>query len=209
MKELVTGAGELGLFESHLHDTWKEIEEQGMDTCQSSHSSSSENFDSDKDVFEVVDVDSEKDRDAREEAGYEGMRLLLGTQNEETNGQITKSGLLGAKRQVSGTHVQSTKSRVLSVMASQELERDEETKSVSQSVQIGKVGVTWDEIKSAGGIMKLKLIKRESIGEKKLVEDIGERTTARRKGIQRELHNLNFNINYEKGGTEAGPRGDL
>ena len=95
-------------------------------------------------------------------------------------------------------------------MASQELERDEETKSVSQSVQIGKVGVTWDEIKSAGGIMNLKLIKRESIGEKKkLAEDIGERTTVRRKGIQRELHNLNFNINYEKGGTEAGPRGDL
>ena len=51
VKELVTGAGEPGLFESHLHDTWKEIEEQGMDTCQSSYLSSSENSDSDKDIF--------------------------------------------------------------------------------------------------------------------------------------------------------------
>ena len=102
-------------------------------------------------------------------------------------------------------------------MHSQELEMDiqptcegnlnEVTKGTLQSIQIGKVGVTWEEIQSARGILNLELIKRGSIDDTKLVEDKGDRSTTRRKGIERKLHNLNFNINYEKGRTEMGNRG--
>ena len=36
----------------------------------------------------------------------------------------------------------------------------------------------------------------------------GDRSNVRRKGIEKELRNLNFNINYEKGSVELGPSGD-
>ena len=75
-------------------------------------------------------------------------------------------------------------------------------------MQIGKIGVTWEEIKSAGGILNVELIEKESLDDTKMVEDKGDRSTAYRKGIERELHNLNFNINYEKGKAVMGLSGD-
>ena len=62
--ELANEVGNMGLLESHFHDTWKGSNEQCIDSCHSSNMSSSENFALDEEVFEVVDVDSEKERDA-------------------------------------------------------------------------------------------------------------------------------------------------
>ena len=132
------------------------------------------------------------------------MRLLLGVQDGETNAQTTIDQTWDNKRQVLGTQVQKTEPSETRIMDSQELvmgpkptcesDLNEETEGTLQTVQIGKIGVTWEEIKAAGGILNLELIKKGSIGDNKLTDDIGDKTSSRRKGIQRELHNLNFNI---------------
>ena len=70
--------------------------------------------------------------------------------------------------------------------------------------QIGKVGITWEEIKNAGKSLNIEVIEQELMGDIKQVEGKGDRSTSRRKGIERELHNLNFNINYDSGRTEKG-----
>ena len=74
--------------------------------------------------------------------------------------------------------------------------------------QIRKVGVIWEEIRNARKLLNLELIEKEAIEVTNLVKDKGERSTACRKGIEKELHNLNFNINYEKGKAEMGLSGD-
>ena len=193
-KWLAKGKGQMRPLERHFQDNWKELEEQFIDSCQSSFTSSSENFESDKEAFEIEEVDSDKEREAGEEEGYVGMRLLLGTQDMEATETRETRILDSQELDFDG---QSTYERKL----------DEVTKGPLQSVQIGKVGVTWDEIQRAGGILNLKLIERGSFDATKSVEDKGERSTTRRRGIERELHNLNFNINYEKGSTERGLSG--
>lgn len=60
------------------------------------------------------------------------------------------------------------------------------------------------EIRNAGQVLNLELLGKESVEGIILVRDKGERSTTRRKGIERELRNLSFNINYEKGKTEMG-----
>lgn len=72
------GKGVMNPSEQYFPDNWQGLEEKLMDPCQSTYSSSSENCESDKEAFEVEDVDYEKDREMREEESYEGLRLLLG-----------------------------------------------------------------------------------------------------------------------------------
>ena len=75
-------------------------------------------------------------------------------------------------------------------------------------MKIGKFGVTREEIKNAAGTLNIELIEKDAIDVTNLAEDKGERSIARRKGIEKELHNLNFNINYEKRSVEMGIDGD-
>ena len=211
------GKGEIGPLENFIHDNWQGLEEQFIDSCQTTYTSS-ENYESDKEVFEIEEVDFEKDRELGEEEGYERLRLLLGEKTTEVNVQSTSNGELVDKLNVLGNPVQLTENRDIRQMGLKELERDvqpiyegdmvDKTKGSVQGVQIGKVGVIWEEIRSVGKLLNLELIDKEAIEVSNLVEDKGERSIARRKGIERELHNLNFNINYEKGKAKMGLSSD-
>ena len=79
-REKVSGKRKVGKrsIENFVHVDWQGIEEQHLDSSQSTDNSSSENLESDNEVFEIEDMDSEKEREEGEEAGFEGMRCLLG-----------------------------------------------------------------------------------------------------------------------------------
>ena len=74
---------------NYFHVNWQGLEDQFIESCQSTYSSSSENFDYDKEAFKIEEADSDMDREARGEESYEGIRLLLGAQATELNVQST------------------------------------------------------------------------------------------------------------------------
>lgn len=81
-KQLALAKGNIGksITEDHNINDWQGLEEQHVVSSQSSYSSSSENSESDNEAFDLEDVDTEKKKAAGEEAGYEGVRCLLGSQ---------------------------------------------------------------------------------------------------------------------------------
>ena len=109
--------------ENFIHDNWQRLEEQFIDSCQSTYTSS-EKYESDKEVFEIEEVDSKKDREVGEEEGYEGMRLLMGEKATEVNVQSTSNGELVDKLNVLGIPIQVTKNRDIRQKGLKELERD-------------------------------------------------------------------------------------
>ena len=200
-----------------VQDDWQGIEEQHPDSCQSTYNSSSENLESDNEVFKIEDVKSEKDREEGEEADYEGMRCLMGSQVLELNVQPTNEGDMVDTLEDLGNPIELIENGDKRLLGSQELEMDSQpikrgnmtdrTKALAQDLKIGKFGVTWEEIKNAAGTLNIELIEKV-IDVTNLVEDKGDRSIARRKTIDRELHNLNFNINYDKRKMEMGIGGD-
>ena len=57
----------------------------------------------------------------------------------------------------------------------------DKTKGSVQGVQIGNVGVIWEEIISVGKLLNLELIEKESFEGTILVQDKGERSSTCRK----------------------------
>ena len=78
--------------ENYPSEFWQGFEEKITDPSQTTDTSSSENFDSDSEGLQVEEVDSDKEREAREEDGFEGMRFLLGSQEMELKVQSTFNG---------------------------------------------------------------------------------------------------------------------
>ena len=218
--EKLSAKGKVGKrsIENFVHQDWQGIEEQHLDSSQSTYNSSSENMESDNEVFEIVDIESEKDREEGEEAGFEAMRCLMGSQVSKFNGQSTNEENMGDIPEDVGNHIKLTKNRDKRPLGSQELEMDgqpvkegnliDNTKALAQHLKIGNFGVTWEEIKNAAGTLNIELIEKEAKAVTSLMEDNGDKSTRRRKGIERELHNLNFNISYERKRTEMGIDGD-
>lgn len=69
--------------------------------------------------------------------------------------------------------------------------------------KIGEASFTWAEVKEALHSIKVDLVSRNT--GLRDGEDGGKTTgTGRRKGGARELHNLLFNMNYDRGGKEHG-----
>ena len=68
--------------------------------------------------------------------------------------------------------------------------------------------VSWQEIKDALGSLNIELSKKVPFNFTKLNEEKGGRSTARRKGGIRELHNLKSTVNYDKGRVDKGINGD-
>ena len=93
--------------ENYIHDYWQGLEEQFIDSYQSKYTSSFEKYESDKEAFEIEEVDCEKEREVGEEEGYEGKRLLLGEKAMEVKvQQSTRNGELVDKMNVLGNPVQ-------------------------------------------------------------------------------------------------------
>ena len=109
--------------ENYNHDYWQGLEEQFVDSCQSTYTSSSENYESDKEVFKIEDVDSEKEREAGIEEGYEGLRILLGEKSMEVKVQSTVKGDLADKLNVVDKPLQLTEKGDTRHLGSQELKR--------------------------------------------------------------------------------------
>lgn len=162
---------------------------------------------SDREALELQDADTDIEREAREEEGYEGMRFLLGSQDMALKVQPTINGESVYSLQVLENIVELSENQDIRLMGPQELEM--ETQLVNEGnlankemgfakgVQIGKVGITWEKIKSAGKTFNIEVIEKELMDDTKLVKEKGDRSSTRRKGIERELHNLHFNINYD------------
>ena len=56
--------------------------------CESTDDSSSANFKSDKEAFEIIKVNTENDKEEAEEVGFEGICCLMGSQGRELEVQL-------------------------------------------------------------------------------------------------------------------------
>lgn len=169
-KRLDKGKGDMRPVENYSHDNWKEFEEQFIESCKFTNSNSSEYSESDAEVSDFEEVDSEKEREVREEEGYEGMRMLMGMQDNEINVKSTITGVLDDTTNALANSVQLTENSANSVMGSQEMHREvqsigegnmvEKSKGPIHDVHIGKVKVSWEEITSASETLNLELIEK-------------------------------------------------
>ena len=73
--------------ENFYHENWHELEAHCFDSCHSSNDASSDNYESDKEAMEVEESNTSNIRKAAEEAGFEGLRILLGSQGLEMKEQ--------------------------------------------------------------------------------------------------------------------------
>ena len=116
-----------------------------------------------------------------EEAGLEGMRCLLGSQGIIDNEITLIDGQPSERKQVLDQGGQG----LISEVSRPELE-------------MGKIGVPWKQINAAVGALNLELIENEMVLENRAVQSKPCRSLLRRKGGERELHNLKCTIDYDK-----------
>ena len=185
-REKVSGKRKVGKrsIENFVHVDWQGIEQQHLDSSQCTDNSSSENLESDNEVFEIEDMDSEKEREEGEEAGFEGMRCLLGLQVSEHNVQSTNDGDMVDKPKALGNPIELTENEDKRSLGLQRLKRDEQpvkdgnmtdtTEALPQHLKIGKFGVTREEMKNAAGTLNIELIEKDAIDVTNLAEDKGE-----------------------------------
>lgn len=72
---------------------WHGVGDMGLELGQFSSDSSSENFDSDKEANQVVEENKEVGEAAVVEAGFEGLRFLLGPLDGQANEHTTREGV--------------------------------------------------------------------------------------------------------------------
>ena len=70
--------------------------------------------------------------------------------------------------------------------------KHDKMRALAQDLKFGRFGVSWEEIKNAVDTLNIELIDNELLVESFLVEDKGDRSVARWKGTEWELHNLSF-----------------
>ena len=89
-KDVVKGKTGKMWVENFDFEDWHELEDQYIDSCQSSSDSSSDISESDKEALEVEEMNSEKIREVAEEAGLEGLRCLMNSRVMEERHKINE-----------------------------------------------------------------------------------------------------------------------
>ena len=229
-KEAVKGkVGNVWLVNSDSDD-WRELEDQCIDLCQSSYDSSSDNSESDKEALEVEEVNTVNIKEAAEEVGFEELRSLLDSQVIESEGQKTNEGEMVERSEDVGQPVGPNEDWKKCLLESQVMEMDGQPTNEGEKVEtsddlgqgvkgyipdelrskikIGKIGISWQEIKDTMGSLNIELIEKEANKVNKTVEEKDGRSAVRRRWGDRELHNLKCNINYDKERMEKGLNSD-
>lgn len=171
-------------------EDWQGLEDLQFDCNQSIDDSASNNSVSDMESLDCNEEESENEREKGEEAGLEGMRCLWGSQD----GDLENLGVLGPQ-----------------LVREEVLEQDGQGTIEDASgpeLKIGKIGVPWQQINTAVGTLGLKLIENDKTSETSSVQSKPCRSLLRRKGGERELHNLKCSIDYDQGKQVQGIEND-
>lgn len=92
-----------GLGESRLQSMDREVcqglEDHQLASCQSTDDSSSANFESDKEALDIIEVETDIEREKAEEAGFEGIRYLM----ESKVGESEREDNRGEKGKIAET----------------------------------------------------------------------------------------------------------
>ena len=219
-REVVNEKAGMVILENSEFEEWHELEEEWLGSGQSSYNSSSDNSELDREVLEVEEINIENIVEEAEEAGFEGFRSLMDQHvlefEDGKNGRPVEPGQSIQSNGMSDKGLSKTQYVRMDgqqTIVGEKVEGRVEVGQVVRSflpeesrsvINIGKVGITWEEIQVAMGALNLEIIEKEprkdiTMGEVKE----GRSTASRRKG-ERELNNLKSSINYEKGRKDKG-----
>lgn len=76
-------------------------------------------------------------------------------------------------------------------------------------MQVGKMEVSWTEIKEAIGKLNIEMIEEEVVNNSVMLQEKKGNSAVRKKRGERELLNLKCSIDYDKGSKDKGVRNDL
>ena len=82
-------------------------------------------------------------------------------------------------------------------------------KKLRSGLQVGKMEVSWKEIKEAIGTLNIELNEWEEVNNSKVEEVKKGSCSVRKKRGERELLNLKCSIDYDKSSKDKGLGGDL
>lgn len=184
-------------------------------TSSGSHSlidSTSEFSDFDGDLEKWVEINKEQYREITEADGLEGLRHLMGPL------ELPKGEKINTNEWVRSDETHDKQGHSLNMMDRKLLEGEsverwnnlgkEVTRYVSEgegpNLKVGKVGLSWKEIKEAMDSVNLELIENADVKGGKVELGKAIRSTVRKKRGERELHNLQWTIQYDKGGKVKG-----
>ena len=163
------------------------LEDLQLELNQSTDDSSSDSSQSDMEALECFDVETENERHKGEEAGLEGLRFLLGAQVILDNDHMLSDGQRSERKEdlgVSGQGLNMDVSRL--------------------ELKIGKKDAPWNQINEAAHALNLELIENQMVLKEREVQQKPCRSLLRRKGGERELHNLKCSIDFDKGRQAQG-----
>lgn len=205
-KETITNVGDRSQC-AQDHDVNQNSEDHTSTASQSLSDSTSEYQDFDGDLEMLAEMKSVNYREVIEENGLEGLRHLMG-QLELPEG--------GTNNTDEGVRIHGTcaKLQVDPKNSDPKFIEEEEVKrqiDIGKEVmvygseeegavlKVGKVGLPWKEIKTAMDSINLQLIENIVVKEGTVEQKNTSISTGRKKRVERELNNLKWTIEYDKG----------
>ena len=184
---------------------------------QSLTDSTSEYLGSDGDLDMLAEMKTDSYRVVTEEDGLEGFRHLMGPielsndENINSKERVRYDGTCD-KLTEGPKNIESTLLEGEGVQRRNDLVKEAMgyvSEGIGPDLKVGKVGLSWREIKEAMDSINLQLIENTAVKEGKVVQENKCRSAARKKRGERELHNLKWTIEYDKGGKGKGIEIDL